>query len=125
VVGSSAVGSLFEIVGFVDRCDDDLEAMLISLARDCEATAKVARVSSCVGPPLPLRVPLFLRLWVDVDRDAGSPPSGSSSSKTVDSSSLSKAGSRDGARERERAGMAGVDCLDDGRRDMGMDIDIR
>jgi hypothetical protein len=52
---------------------------------------------------------------------------------TVDSSSLSKAGSNDGARDKERARMSGVreevvqpdGCLEEGRWDMGRDKEMR
>lgn len=53
--------------------DDDLEALLISRASDCEASAKVASVSSLEPAnvtPLPLRAPRFLRLLVEVDLDS-------------------------------------------------------
>lgn len=52
--------------------DEVLDALLISRARDCEASANVASVSSLesvVTMPLPLRAPLFLRLLVEVDLD--------------------------------------------------------
>lgn len=109
-----------------------LEALLISLASDCEASARVASASSFgeVGGatelPLPFLAPRFLRLVVEVDRDSipststscelqvdcsGCSSSSGSWSKTVESShtsSFSYAGPRDGARESEREGMAGV-----------------
>ena len=52
---------------------------------------------------------------------------------TVDSSALSKAGSNDGARDKERAKMSGVraevvqpdGCLEDGRLDLGIDKEMR
>lgn len=60
-----------------DLCDEDLD-LLISQASDCEATARVASVSSLgvVGDvgigttaPLPFRNPRLRRLFVEVDRD--------------------------------------------------------
>jgi len=68
-----------ELEAFVDTdllVDEDLEALLISRANDCEASAKFANISSLgVGTkePLPFRAPLFLRLLVDVDLDASRP----------------------------------------------------
>lgn len=54
--------------------DEDLDALLISRANDCDASASVASVSSLgvVGGtrPLPFLAPLFLRLLVEVDREA-------------------------------------------------------
>jgi hypothetical protein len=53
--------------------DEDLEALLISRANDCEASAKLASASSLgvvTTEPLPFRAPLFLRLLVDVDLEA-------------------------------------------------------
>lgn len=52
---------------------------------------------------------------------------------TVDSSSLSKAGSNDGARDKERGKMSGVreegaepdGCLEEGRWDMRIDKEMR
>jgi hypothetical protein len=50
--------------------DDDLDALLTSRARDWEALASVANMSSMASGdalPLPLRAPRFRRLFVDVD----------------------------------------------------------
>lgn len=52
---------------------------------------------------------------------------------TVESSSLSKAGSNDGARDKERVMMSGVraevvqpeGCLEEGRWDLGIDKEMR
>ncbi len=71
-----------------DRIEDTLEALLISRASDCDATAKVASVSSfgVVGvpmtAPLPLRVPRFLLLLVEVEREVIRISCGSSCSCT-------------------------------------------
>ena len=134
-----------------ERCDEDLDAILISLARDCrdwEAIAKVVKVLSgwdvglAAPVPLPLRAPLFRLLLVEVDLDVVSSTSRSASlsssslswSMTVDSSSLSYAGPKEGARERERACIAGVvraaavqpDAFrEEGRRDKGVDNERR
>ena len=85
-------------------------------------------MSSVVGPStpalLPLRAPLFLLLVVEAVREGiCSSKTSSSLSMTVDNSSRSNVGSKDGARERERVGIAGVrtagvlkeDCLELGR----------
>ena len=130
-----------ELEAFVDTdlwVDEDLDALLISRANDCEASARLASVSSLelvAIAPLPFRAPLFLRLLVDVDLDAsrsrpwlyGSSISCSCSwSMTVDrseSSCCSYAGPSEGARERERDCIAGVrpvvaipeGCLEEGR----------
>jgi hypothetical protein len=58
-----------------DLCvEEDLDALLISLASDCDASARVANVSSLgvTGgtTPLPFLAPLFLRLLVEVDLDS-------------------------------------------------------
>lgn len=53
--------------------EDFFEALLISRANDCEASARLASVSSLgvvKTKPLPFRAPLFLRLLVDVDLEA-------------------------------------------------------
>lgn len=53
--------------------EEDLEALLISRASDCDASASVARVSSSGTVdeviPLPFLVPRFLRLVVEVERE--------------------------------------------------------
>ena len=66
-----------ELEAFVDMdllVDVDFfEALLISRANDCEASAKLASISSLevvTMEPLPFRAPRFLRLLVDVDLDA-------------------------------------------------------
>jgi hypothetical protein len=51
---------------------DERDALLISRAKDCEATASVSNVSSCVktaAAPLPFLAPRFRRLLVEVDLD--------------------------------------------------------
>jgi hypothetical protein len=62
-----------EIDLLVDEDLEALEALLISRANDCDASAKLAKISSLgVGgtEPLPFRAPLLLRLFVDVVLDA-------------------------------------------------------
>ena len=106
---------------------DACEARLISRARDCDASAREARVSSRretgdVRVPLPRRAPRLRRLFVDVEREcmpsvstsASASASASAScsscsscswSYTVDNSDASRsytAGPREGAREAER-----------------------
>lgn len=57
----------------MDRRDDARDALLISRARDCDATASVSSVSSLgvegVWDPLPLRAPRLRRLLVEAERD--------------------------------------------------------
>lgn len=43
---ADSVVEAFVDIDLTEWCDETLDALLISLARDCEATAKVARVSS-------------------------------------------------------------------------------
>lgn len=124
------------------------EAWLISRARDCDATARVVSVSSCdiVGvpatAPLPFRTPRFLRLLVEVDLEvimiSREDSCGSSCSSTTDillrtsDTGRSYAGSREGARDKERVAMAGVRIAEDareagrdvGRREGGTDVEM-
>lgn len=74
--GSNGSRLAEELEAFVDTdiwIDEDLDALLISRANDCEASAKLASASPLgvvATEPLPFRAPLFLRLLVDVDLDA-------------------------------------------------------
>jgi hypothetical protein len=74
--GARLVDALFLVLDLDLLVDEDLEALLISRANDCDASAKFANVSSLglvvdgVTLPRPFRAPLFLRFVVDVDLDA-------------------------------------------------------
>jgi hypothetical protein len=140
--GYNEIGSMGWFLRLIlepDVLSDERDALLISRAKDCEATASVSNVSSCVktaAAPLPFLAPRFRRLLVEVDLEVvpaistspSTSPSRSycSSSYTVDSSeiSVSYAGPTEGARERERDVRAGVlrtgapeVCREEGRWD--------
>jgi hypothetical protein len=77
-VGAGTGGTADKASKLEPRVDVLDEAMLISRAKACEASASVAKVWSVgevgeigdVADPLPLRAPRFRRLVVDVDRDS-------------------------------------------------------